>query len=201
VCVVVHRGTVSPFHRLSFKVGVLSQRHEHLRHSSSGALLCLPPLPRGRHVVHATGRERSSGQGRHAAHRPCPARSAHLQTEQTLEGPADPGQDDPGQHERAGHVLLLLIIAMVIFSSAMFFAEQGENCTQMTSIPDAFWWAIVTMTTVGYGDITPVGLWGKLVGSVCVIAGDLTIALPMPVIVENFNSFYRRETGRGYLAA
>jgi hypothetical protein len=94
-----------------------------------------------------------------------------------------------------------LIIAMVIFSSAMFFAEQGDHRTQMTSIPDAFWWAIVTMTTVGYGDITPVGLWGKLVGSVCVIAGDLTIALPMPVIVENFNSFYRRETGRGYLAA
>lgn len=98
-------------------------------------------------------------------------------------------------------VAITLFVAMVIFSSAAYYAEVGEKETQFTSIPGAFWWAIVTMTTVGYGDIAPVGVWGKLVGTLCVIAGVLTIALPVPVVVANFNNFYRHESGRGYISA
>ncbi len=95
-----------------------------------------------------------------------------------------------------GMFFFFLIVAMVIFSSAAYYAEAGEPESQLKSIPGAFWWAIVTMTTVGYGDVTPVGVWGKLVGALCVIAGVLTIALPVPVVVANFNNFYRHESGR-----
>ena len=100
-----------------------------------------------------------------------------------------------------GMFFFFLIVAMVIFSSAAYYAEAGEEKSQLKSIPGAFWWAIVTMTTVGYGDVTPVGVWGKLVGALCVIAGVLTIALPVPVVVANFNNFYRHESGRGYISA
>jgi len=95
-----------------------------------------------------------------------------------------------------GLLIFFLIICVVLFSSAVFFAEadlQADGLSHFDSIPDAFWWAVVTMTTVGYGDMRPVGPWGKLVGSMCAIAGVLTIALPVPVIVSNFNYFYHRD--------
>ncbi|KAI1301743.1 Potassium voltage-gated channel protein Shaker [Halotydeus destructor] len=90
-------------------------------------------------------------------------------------------------------LMFFLFIGVILFSSAVYYAESGSERSFFKSIPDAFWWAVVTMTTVGYGDMRPIGLWGKLVGSLCAIAGVLTLALPVPVIVSNFNYFYHRE--------
>ncbi|ESN99998.1 hypothetical protein HELRODRAFT_83622, partial [Helobdella robusta] len=67
------------------------------------------------------------------------------------------------------------------------------------SIPVGLWWAIVTMTTVGYGDMTPKTYLGMLVGSVCALTGVLTIALPVPVIVSNFALFYSHTQARAKL--
>ncbi|XP_038078806.1 potassium voltage-gated channel subfamily A member 2-like [Patiria miniata] len=97
-----------------------------------------------------------------------------------------------------GLLIFFLCIGVVLFSSAVYFAdadsidEKGRPIFK--SIPDAFWWAVVTMTTVGYGDMKPQSTGAKIVGSLCAVTGVLTIALPVPVIVSNFNYFYHRES-------
>ena len=104
------------------------------------------------------------------------------------------GQTIRASMRELGLLIFFLMICVVLFSSAVYFAEAGlDEASHFRSIPDAFWWAVVTMTTVGYGDMRPISAWGKLVGSMCAIAGVLTIALPVPVIVSNFNYFYHRE--------
>ncbi|VDD85823.1 unnamed protein product [Enterobius vermicularis] len=89
-------------------------------------------------------------------------------------------------------LVFFLFLAIVIFASLVYYAERFETNpdNQFQSIPLGLWWAVVTMTTIGYGDMTPHTYLGRIIGSMCALAGVLTIALPAPVIVSNFSMFY-----------
>ncbi|XP_053505720.1 potassium voltage-gated channel subfamily D member 2 isoform X2 [Ictalurus furcatus] len=91
-----------------------------------------------------------------------------------------------------GFLLFSLTMAIIIFATVMFYAEKGSNSSKFTSIPAAFWYTIVTMTTLGYGDMVPKTIMGKIFGSVCSLSGVLVIALPVPVIVSNFSRIYHQ---------
>ncbi|XP_040589659.1 potassium voltage-gated channel subfamily D member 1 isoform X2 [Mesocricetus auratus] len=91
-----------------------------------------------------------------------------------------------------GFLLFSLTMAIIIFATVMFYAEKGTSKTNFTSIPAAFWYTIVTMTTLGYGDMVPSTIAGKIFGSICSLSGVLVIALPVPVIVSNFSRIYHQ---------
>uniref|UniRef100_UPI00398E46A3 A-type voltage-gated potassium channel KCND1 n=1 Tax=Pristiophorus japonicus TaxID=55135 RepID=UPI00398E46A3 len=91
-----------------------------------------------------------------------------------------------------GFLLFSLTMAIIIFATVMFYAEKGTAETNFTSIPAAFWYTIVTMTTLGYGDMVPSTIAGKIFGSICSLSGVLVIALPVPVIVSNFSRIYHQ---------
>ncbi|XP_063303067.1 potassium voltage-gated channel subfamily C member 2 isoform X3 [Pelobates fuscus] len=96
-------------------------------------------------------------------------------------------------------LIIFLALGVLIFATMIYYAERiganpgdpsASNHTQFKNIPIGFWWAVVTMTTLGYGDMYPKTWSGMLVGALCALAGVLTIAMPVPVIVNNFGMYY-----------
>ena len=78
-------------------------------------------------------------------------------------------------------IFMMVVLALVIIlGSIMYLVEQGQN--GFTSIPDSIYWAIVTITTVGYGDISPVTPLGKFVASIIMLMGYGIIAVPTGII-------------------
>ena len=87
-------------------------------------------------------------------------------------------------------VLLLVILCLFccIYGSLVFYIEIVYD--NFMNIPQGLWWAVVTMTTVGYGDMHPVSIGGYIVGTVCAITGLVVVAMPVPIIVQNFGRYY-----------
>ncbi len=89
-----------------------------------------------------------------------------------------------GSHLISGLVLIGML--MVASASLLFFLEHDAQPKLFTSIPAAMWWAIVTITTVGYGDIFPITLWGKVVAAFTAICGIGLFALPAGIMGAAF---------------
>lgn len=83
-------------------------------------------------------------------------------------------------------IFFVLMLLLVLSSSVMYFAEHEAQPKAFTSIPSSMWWAIITLTTVGYGDIYPVTLVGKICGAMVAILGIGMFALPTGIMGAAF---------------
>lgn len=90
--------------------------------------------------------------------------------------------------------IVILIGVMLLSATAMHFVEHDVQPDKFGTIPDAMWWAIVTLTTVGYGDAYPVSPLGKVVASLTAVMGLVMLALPVGIIATAFSQeIHRRE--------
>ena len=88
--------------------------------------------------------------------------------------------------------MFLLTIAMLVASTGIYMFEKDAQPDKFGSIPEAMWWAIATLTTIGYGDVTPVTGMGKFFGSIIAIIGIGVVALPSGILASGFTDQLKR---------
>ncbi|OFW60687.1 MAG: potassium channel protein [Actinobacteria bacterium RBG_16_64_13] len=81
---------------------------------------------------------------------------------------------------------LVVVILLVLLSSLMYFIERSAQPEKFSSIPAAMWWGVSTMTTVGYGDVYPVTVTGKVVGAIISLLGIALFAMPAGMLASGF---------------
>jgi voltage-gated potassium channel len=89
---------------------------------------------------------------------------------------------------------LILFAVVLIAASLVYMAERGAQPEVFGSIPAAMWWALETVTTVGYGDVTPKTLAGRVIGGLTMVTGILMIALPVAIIGSSFAEVMRQRS-------
>ncbi|MDP5324102.1 MAG: ion transporter [Litorivicinaceae bacterium] len=87
-----------------------------------------------------------------------------------------------------GAALYLLFIALFLSSAAMYVAENSAQPDKFSSIPETMWWALITLTTVGYGDVSPITPVGKIIGAFTALSGVCTVALLTGIVGSAFAS-------------
>ncbi|XP_059523183.1 potassium voltage-gated channel subfamily G member 4 [Myotis daubentonii] len=90
-----------------------------------------------------------------------------------------------------GLLLLFLCVAITLFSPLVYVAEnESGRVLEFTSIPASYWWAIISMTTVGYGDMVPRSVPGQVVALSSILSGILIMAFPATSIFHTFSHSY-----------
>lgn len=88
--------------------------------------------------------------------------------------------------------VLCIVFNTILLSSFVYFSEGEGESSQFTSIPATFWFTIITLSSVGYGDYVPTSAWGKLVGTFCCIGGTVAMFCFTPVLFTEFRKSWQR---------
>jgi voltage-gated potassium channel len=90
--------------------------------------------------------------------------------------------------------LVILIGATLIAATVMYLVERHVQPDKFGTIPDAMWWAIVTLGTIGYGDVVPVTMVGRIIAAATIFTGLIMVALPVGIVATAFaNAIHRRD--------
>ena len=90
-------------------------------------------------------------------------------------------------------IFFLLLVILTLAASALYLVERDIQQDKFGSIPQAMWWAIAALTTVGYGDVYPLSAAGKILGSLVTIVGIGMVALPSGILASAFSEQMRRK--------
>ena len=82
--------------------------------------------------------------------------------------------------------LYLVLVALFLSSALMYIAENESQPDKFSSIPETMWWSLITLTTVGYGDVSPITPFGKIIGALAAIMGVCTVALLTGIVASAF---------------
>lgn len=82
--------------------------------------------------------------------------------------------------------LLVMLVLLLFASTAIYFLDREAQPDKFGSVPASAWWALTTLTTVGYGDAVPVTPWGRVFGGVVMLLGVGMFALPIAIIATGF---------------
>ncbi len=88
--------------------------------------------------------------------------------------------------------LFILLVMLMLASSGIYLIEHQVQPDAFGSIPDSMWWAMATLTTVGYGDVTPITPMGKFFGGCITVIGMGMVALPAGILASAFSDYVHR---------
>jgi voltage-gated potassium channel len=103
------------------------------------------------------------------------------------------------KREELSVTLIVLLVLLLFTSCLMYYAENGRQPDKFSSIPAAMWWAVTTLTTVGYGDMVPVTPLGKVLAGTLAVLGIGVFALPAGILAAGFVEELQNRRNKGRL--
>uniref|UniRef100_A0A8C5GRJ4 Potassium voltage-gated channel subfamily V member 2 n=1 Tax=Gouania willdenowi TaxID=441366 RepID=A0A8C5GRJ4_GOUWI len=103
-------------------------------------------------------------------------------------------------YQQVGCLLLFIGMGIFMFSAMVYTVEHDVHNTNFTSIPQAWWWAAVSISTVGYGDMLPETNLGRVFAFACIAFGIILNGMPISVLYNKFSDYYTKLKSHEYTA-